>query len=493
MSQSRISFNVHAQNIPNNGAFWQYMRQLNPKALYVLDEPGTAVSALEKLPATEVFFRFNGGKGDDGEKILEYTPSEWLNMMLAKVQGEKRIIFSAGNEMPLNKRVVDWMCALIRQANDLGCRVGVLNLAVGNPPGDDPIGAWAVAKPLLELLAEHRQHYLLLHEYFFVVPTSGFYGGWPDNAGVAPGQPGGQNLVSVENWPKDTSGITMYHCGRFKFLLAYCDREGIPYPRIGLSEHGEDALDDVKEWGNKLQKTPPHVDFKGWRTCERQYAEWYGKKGWSPARVYAEMLVYLDKHVYEGSPVEFQCVFSMFQASAEWGPFNVWAHLDFMDRIALYAKETDVTYPTLPLGSDSRFAPAVNESGERYRVRPFPNMQYAENGWIEKGATFYHIPVVEYENWRQVKNAAGIIGWCDAGVFAKAPPKPDPIPLPPDDPEEPPSTPSEPTDEEILLLNLERAWIAVGEACNKLAIASADYAEYLKSKRAEIRESRLAA
>lgn len=520
MNQSRISFNVHAQNIVNNGAFWQYMRTLNPKALYILDDGGTATSAKEKLPDTEVIYRFNGDGGDDGEALLKYQPKELLAKLLSKVNGDKRIVLSIGNEMPLNKRVVDWLCEVVKEANVQDIRLGVLNLAVGNPTGDDPIGAWDVAKPLLQLLAEHRQHYLLLHEYFFVVPTSGFYGGWPDNAGVAPSQGGGLNLVPAENWPRETRSITMYHCGRFKFLLAYCDKEGIPYPRIGLSEHGEDELNDIKDWSNKLEKAPNQVDFKGWRHCERAWRVMYARKGWTPERAYAEMLIYLDEYVYQNSPVEWQCVFSMFQSSEQWGPFNVWGATGLLDPIVIYAQQVKeevapVLYP-FPTENDERLVDAVLvTTGAVSFLRESPTItgnaiekfttvivKYIPLGLltddekhydvIEFGKRFYWLPA--YWDGKKVwfrEDAARI-------EPTQKPAPPPPVNLPPDDDDEPETTPSEPSSREVWNLEAKRLYTEYAELhlelsgiYKRLAINEASIAELFDKEREMIREERL--
>lgn len=63
----------------------------------------------------------------------------------------------------------------------------------------------------------------------------------------------------------------------------------------------------------------------------------------------------------------------------------------------------------------------------------------------------------------------------------------------PEPPELPDDTPTAPSEEELLLVELRRAYTAIGTAYNNLAIASARYAEYLKKRETEIRESRLKA
>ena len=98
---------------------------------------------------------------------------------------------------------------------------------------------------------------------------------------------------------------------------------------------------------------------------------------------------------------------------------------------------------------------------------------------------------MKYENWIQVKSLAGIIGWTDRGILAKA--LPPPIPLPEPDEEEPPTTPTAPSDEELALIELRRAIVEGAAAHNKMAIALAGLADLLKKREDNIREERLKA
>jgi len=421
--QSRISINVHP--VPDKGKLMTFVRALNPRAVVVLNATDTAREIKDALPDCEVIFRFKGGtgEGDDGANLLIHTPAMWLSKMAAKLGGDKRIILHTTNEAPLTKQVIDWHVELLKLANMQGWRLCVLNLATGNPEPEkrDDKGniiqesQWQIAHSLLELLSQHRQHILGLHEYAGGIITSGLIGGNPKF--IAPGE-----------WPAIVP-FTRWHMGRNRFLVAYCERHEIEPPRIILTEHGFDDTYDIKPWLDTLVKTPPFPNIRGWRSLVNQWKSWWPM--WDAERAYFEQLKWANEALYKGTPVEAQCIFT-FGNSGGWEGFDIYNAPELQGLLIDYAKvEPSVMYPPLPFGSDTRFKKWVNESGDNYRVRPYPNMQYAESGWITKDEAFDYIPDVSYENWIQVKSLAGIIGWTDRGILAKALPPPIPLPEPP--------------------------------------------------------------
>jgi hypothetical protein len=130
-----------------------------------------------------------------------------------------------------------------------------------------------------------------LHEYACVVATSGFIGGYPNNAGVAPGDATkkGIDLCLVSNWPKSTAlTTTMFHAGRFKFITAFCRMNGINPPRMILTEHGFDDVSDVKPWAETLPQTPPYYNSRGFKSLVNAWSflfpQWRGDR----ARAYFE-------------------------------------------------------------------------------------------------------------------------------------------------------------------------------------------------------------
>jgi hypothetical protein len=248
---SRISFNIHGQNIPDKGRLFAHLDALQPRALVVLDDVGIARELKGRYPNTIVIYRFNGD-GGDGDLHRKYQAAEWLEKMIGKV-GDNAIHYHTTNEPTLDKQLIDWHVELVKAANDRGVALCVLNLAVGNPEPEQ----WVSAKPLLELLAVHRQHILGSHEYAGGVITSGLIGGNP-------------TLIKPDTWPQNVSGITQFHMGRFNFLLQYCPSMDSTTP--ATSEAG---------W-RPSRKARPTPTFAAGRRCAIS-----GKHGGCPGRTSA--------------------------------------------------------------------------------------------------------------------------------------------------------------------------------------------------------------
>lgn len=407
---SRISLNIHGQNIPDRVKLFQHLEKLRPVAVVVMDDVKTAADIKSLLPDTTVIFRFNGDRGD-GDLHMRYTPQEWLDKMLAKLGGDKRIMLATTNEPTLTRRLIKWHEDLIPLANAAGVSLCVLNLATGNPKPEE----WELARPLLELLAVHRQHVMGLHEYSGGVITSGLIGGYPDNAGKAPGTPGGLNLIPPQNWPTDVSNVTRYHMGRFKFLTDYCAAQHIKPPRIILSEHGFDDTSDIKPWLDTLRKTSPYASIRGWRTLVNQWRVWFPV--WNADQAYFEQLRWANETIYRDSPVEAQCLFC-WGNSGGWEGFDLSGAGDFQKLLETYAQETPSVPQSLPHYNDPRWTPAVNRSGDSYRVRLQAFIDdTVELAWIESGDAFHYIPNVETNEFLFVKTKDGVIGFSHRDIL----------------------------------------------------------------------------
>ena len=65
-------------------------------------------------------------------------------------------------------------------------------------------------------------------------------------------------------------------------------------------------------------------------------------------------------------------------------------------------------YPPSPFGSDPRFKKWVNESGDNYRIRPYPSLQHAESDWMDTDEAFDYLLELTVENWVVVKSLSGM-------------------------------------------------------------------------------------
>lgn len=330
-----ISYNV--LSVPSESVHEAHISALQPKWILYKDNFSYAVKIARMLPKTVVIHRdWSGYLGDD-DLPRKVTPQAWLDGQ--RKLGSLNIWRYCLNESGFDDRVLAWINSAIEinaQSNEpLHLVIG--NFSAGTPNPD----AWKTpaAVKLLHYLDMYRQWLVLgLHEYFAAVPTSGYYVGYPSNANIAsnPDDASGSkglNLIPMDKWPKDTRGITLWHCGRFRFLLQACDSLGIPYPRIVVTEHGTDDLSDIKPWLDTLQKTPPYPNIRGWRSLERQWQAWYDS---GIDLTYYNMLTYLDAAVYAGSPVEAQLIFA-WGDSGGWEQFKVDNAPELQQRLAMYA------------------------------------------------------------------------------------------------------------------------------------------------------------
>src|SRR3990167_5978630 len=118
MNQSRISVNIHAQNIVDKGGLFTWLIALNPYAVLVMDEPGLTKEIKDLLPDCIVIFRWNGD-GGDGNIYTRLMPAPWLAMMMDKLGGDRRIMLYTNNESGLPRRLIAWLTELIPFANTI--------------------------------------------------------------------------------------------------------------------------------------------------------------------------------------------------------------------------------------------------------------------------------------------------------------------------------------------------------------------------------------
>lgn len=314
--QSRISYNVHG-NASNykEGTLFAHLAQLKPSWILMMNNIDAGKRIYQQSLVPNVIIRW---WPDDG-RHLQMTPQAFVNFVKQQFGGMPLWAYT-NNESGFSDELLNWLSEVITLG--AGIRLVVGNWSVGTP-GDQE---WLkpAAQRLLKLADQFRDRVVIgLHEYAGGAATSGLYGGYPDNAGVQPGKPGGLNLIPKANWPPDVTNITRYHVGRFKFILDACKTSNIQVPRMVITEHGFDDLPDIKAWLSTLQKTPPYTQIKGWKTLLNQWRQpnWYGATDIEIA--YGDMLNWADKVVYNTapSPVEAQLIFS-------WGDSGGWTDMD---------------------------------------------------------------------------------------------------------------------------------------------------------------------
>lgn len=221
------------------------------------------------------------------------------------------------NEAGLSNEVIEWEYELGKYAVEQGRVVCVLNPATGTYDNPD----FDRANKVIRLAADFPQNVIIgLHAYAGGIGTSGLFGGNPDNAGVAPGSPGGRNLIQPENWPTraEVDKATSFHMGRHRFLYRWCDRNGIKRPRIIVTETGFDWTGDIGTWLSSLARVDSSIN--GWKTLIAQWERWWGHLGWSAETAYLKQLAWADKNQFYD--VEATCIFS-YGYNPDWVNYSI--------------------------------------------------------------------------------------------------------------------------------------------------------------------------
>lgn len=339
---SRISYNIHGQFVADHDKLINHLRKIKPASVLVMDGLGLAREIKANLPDTVVINRIY--PDDDIQNRM--SPADWLKQRAPQAEGG--IFQYTSNEAGFSTNLINWHIQLMELAIKSKTPLVIGNMSVGTPEATD----WAAGRRILELCDQHRDLFIMgLHEYACGVIVSGFLGGWPENAGVAPipaNAGKGKNLIPVANWPTpmDAAQMTMFHCGRFKFLIQYCKSIGLKPPRIILTEHGFDDVSDIKGWSERLHMTPPYTTIRGWKSSINQWRDWYNNvPGWSPQRAMFEQLAYADRTLYQNSAVESQLLFCWANDQSNWSQFDLSNADEFQGYLENYALQTPAPPP----------------------------------------------------------------------------------------------------------------------------------------------------
>lgn len=283
----RFGYNV----LSKDSTLRPHMEAINPGGMiYFQDEIDEAKWALARFPNAKIMIRF----WPDSETYKKWPDvAQWVATHSDLIG--TGLIVQTMNEGGFNPEIIAWherlFAYLIKFNIDL--RVGILGLNVGTPKPEE----WGMADNMFRLMAKLRgKAYLVLHEYFGAVVTSGIIGGDPNNAGVQHGQPGGSNLIPIENWPDNPQALTLWHVGRYFFLKRHLASVGIAMPQIIIGEFGADYLGDIDAFLRSLHSTQGQYDIvDGWRDLWNDWRTWYNLE---PGEIYMLMAAYADQMIY---------------------------------------------------------------------------------------------------------------------------------------------------------------------------------------------------
>lgn len=286
------------------------------------------------LPAANVVMR------NWPDRTLPKSVDDWLQKNRHLAEGG--LIVQTVNELGFTPENIDFHTQLLERIkrDKIDMRVGILAMSVGNPGPDD----WPRAEKLLRLAAAMRDKvHLILHEYYGGVITSGFRGGNP-------------TMIQPETWPTDTSNITLWHVGRYRFLKKTCKLLGIPLPRIIIGEFGADFTGDIGPWLATLKSTKGQYDIvDGWRDLVDQWRMWWPQ--WDGATAYMKQLAYADQYIYLDEEVESILFFTRWN-DGSWATYQTNPEMDKQMEVYRSQARLETLPETPPVVTPP--APAVN-------------------------------------------------------------------------------------------------------------------------------------
>lgn len=355
--KNQISYNVHGQRVGDRDKLLKHIAKIKPAWILVMDSLDICRDIKQVSPGTNVIHRAY----PDEEFWKSTKPVDWVNRKRDEVKDTDVWCYTV-NEQGFSDQLINWHEYAIDHASTQDLKLVVGNMSIGTPEAQ----RWFEPEPrdFLRTLDRHRSHVVLgLHEYACGVITSGFLGGYPDNAGVSPnsGQQG-RNLIPPVSWPfrNEVDKITRFHCGRFKFITDACRGLGITAPRIAITEHGFDDLGDLKGWTNNLPKTLPYTTIRGWKTCKNLWNNWWGKfPGWSQQQSLFQQMIYADRTLYQNSCVEGQMIFCWGGAD-QWEAFDVSKAYEFQQLLEGYV--STVPDDTEPPNTEPPTPPPTEET-----------------------------------------------------------------------------------------------------------------------------------
>lgn len=153
----------------------EFLRQLRPDAIVVMDMFESALAYKILLPDTNVIYRkYSTWEGN----LWDWPPGAdawWYNMQDSR---DPRLTLYVTNEshgaaapedIPVMRKAVAWWIRIMELATKDGIRLCLPNWGTGNPDmkwfTDDKL--WAVVEPLFQAFKKYPQHYFGLHHYYW--------------------------------------------------------------------------------------------------------------------------------------------------------------------------------------------------------------------------------------------------------------------------------------------------------------------------------------
>ena len=346
-SKLKLSFGVHHENFDTE------LLAIQPPVVLTM-EGSHAERLARQLPDTQVIYR----AWHDRDLHWDTSPEEFLEREAHfAVDG---VVVHTTNEPPNPSsdieaaRLVNWHREVIKLSAQCktplspnGLKLCILNFGAGGPD----IDKWGLYDSLLRLVAENRDRVFIgLHEYAVGVIYSG-------TEAVEDGQITGMDWRAwagdhYPSSPLTTDRYNFWHTGRYKYLLRYCEENGIGKPQIIFTEYGWDQLTDeisteyLRELAEPEQypPDPPFDHYRGWRSLERVWTDW----GDNFSMI--NQLEWANDNLYTEPEIVGHCLFAVSE-SPDWNQdFDYSIAEDLIDYMTTrYAIERGDTVPIPPV------------------------------------------------------------------------------------------------------------------------------------------------
>lgn len=241
-------YNIHATYLTQSGrtSLTTHLQRLRPSLVVVMDDPAYAHNLCQLLPSTSVVHRTYMGDATH----TRINPQAWIDQH--RWCAETGVWAYHNNEPPLDNASITDALAVARLALQVPqLKVVLLNLSVGMPH------AWDPARELIQLVGQHPDRLAIgLHEYAPALWTK-----WLGDA------------TAQDQWIQQRTQPA-WLMGRHHQLVDYCRKEGLPVPRVAITEWGFDRIFATEEWQQALPRTGGYTEISGVLTCPAVWDTW---------------------------------------------------------------------------------------------------------------------------------------------------------------------------------------------------------------------------
>lgn len=280
MTSSRISYNINTIFVPDRATLADHLIKIQPHWVMLSGTDNWNTEIRMKLPRANVIFR----ESDNADMHKRMLPQQFLDDRRSKAPFDSHIYLTDRPNIG-DTEFIMWTERVMDLAEAQNIKLCVGNFGEGQPQANE----WNNVRGILDRLNRRRDLFVLgLHEYATGIITSGVVGGVP-------------TMIRPLSWPTDVSNVPLWHMGRYRNLMTYCQQQGIPVPRIVITHTGFDDMGDLTDWLQTLAKWEGAPYTRGYRTLFRQWekGDWLGGYFGTLGEMYFEQLKWANDTLYK--------------------------------------------------------------------------------------------------------------------------------------------------------------------------------------------------